>query len=372
MDEVEIVEVSEPKSVNNKTVVIPFSFSYTPLKKLALINFEKNPDSKYLALEPQYFEDKNSGKAFRIVAYRRDGYVDVYDDENLTDDRDDTFDVTGKGLCERNKVVMKNTHFEKVDGNVFISFQFIDKYGREIVANIKEQTTKKTNGLQLLAPVGSSTENPSYLPLFFLYDFDFVRKQHTKVDVTIDGKSIAPDNFPYPLAKDFQFRYYTRYSDDCQIIEFANATSGVLQEYTPNVNGTFVRDSLEHTFADDGALLKVALKDTNHPFTMEFTRGFPDVRSLVDLSNYTDTFKLSAGDTMGFVAGEYTVKREAHNVHIELFPSGGWKPVPDSLFTKMMFGKKSLFCTWPKTYKYIQTINITTLESTSHWGRKEA
>ncbi|WP_416150138.1 hypothetical protein ACM26V_03865 [Salipaludibacillus sp. HK11] len=360
---------TNPISLSNKTVIIPFSFSNTPLKKLALINFEKNPDSEYLALEPQYFEDKNFGKAFRVIAYRRDGYVDVYDDENLTDDKDDTFDVTGKGLCESKKVVMKNTRFEKVNGNVFISFQFIDKYGREIVATIKEQTSKKTNGLQLLAPVGSSTENPSYLPLFFLYDFDFVRKQHTKVDVTIDGKTVTPDNFPYPLAKDFQVRYYTRYSDDCQIIEFANATSGILQEYTPDANGTFVRNSLEHTFADDRALLKVVLKNTNHPFTMEFTSGFPDVRSREDLSNYTDTFKLSAGDTMGFVAGEYTVKREVHNVHIELVPSGGWTPVPDSLFTKMMFGKKSLFCTWPKTYKYIQTININTLESTSHWER---
>lgn len=368
VDEMETLKNLESLNVNRKTVLIPFSFSYIPLKKLALINFEKNPDRIYIGLEPQCFDDKD---AYRVIAYRDDGYVDVYDDVNLEDDKNDRFDVTGKGLCERKKVVIENTCFEKVDGCVSISFQFTDKYGRQIVAKITEQTTKKTNGLNLLAPIGSTTENPSYLPLFFLYNFDFVRKNNTKVEVTIEGKSIILDNFPFPLPKDFQWRYYTRYSDDCQIIEFANTTNGVLQECTPDTNSKVVRGSLEYQFAEGGTLVKMLLKHSSHPFIVEFTRGFPDVRSLLNLSDFKDRFKISAGDAMGFISGEYSVRREANCVKIELTPSDGWAAVPNSFFTRIMFSKKSVFCSWPKTYRYIQTIDLTTLESTSNWERIE-
>ncbi|MDQ0257769.1 hypothetical protein J2S74_005231 [Evansella vedderi] len=105
-------------SDEKQTVVIPFGCTYVPLTKLALINFKKNADDKYIGFEPQYLDDKVIGQGYRVIAYRHDGYVDVYDDRNLNDNKDDSFDVTGKRL-------------------------------------------------NLLAPIGSSTETPSYLPLFF-------------------------------------------------------------------------------------------------------------------------------------------------------------------------------------------------------------
>ncbi|WP_280768869.1 hypothetical protein [Salipaludibacillus daqingensis] len=365
----ETLKYSESMKVDKQTVVIPFRFSCLPLKKLALINFEKKPDTHYIALEPQYFDDLTYGHAYRVIAYRRDGYVDVYDDMNLMDDKDDSFDVTGKGLCERKKVGMEHTKFEKENDQIFLSFQFTDKYGRQIRVEITEHTSKKTNGINLLAPVGSSTENPSYLPLFFLYDFDFVRKRKTKAKVIIDGNPITIDNFPYPLAKDFQLRYYTRYSEDCQIIEFANATNEVLKEYTADANRKVVSDSLEYQFGEDRSLEKILLKDSNHDLIVEFTGGFPDVRSLMNPSDFKGTFKISADEKMGYVSGEYSVRREDSSVTIELIPSDGWAAIPNSLFTKMMFSKKSLFCNWPKTYRYIQQINLTTLESSSRWER---
>lgn len=58
---------------------IPFELKYIPIKKLALINFEKNPDSVYNALELQYLDGEEYGTGYRVVAYRCDGFVDVYD-----------------------------------------------------------------------------------------------------------------------------------------------------------------------------------------------------------------------------------------------------------------------------------------------------
>lgn len=354
---------------DNKTAVIPFSFTYIPLTKLALINFEKSPDSNYVGLEPQYIDDEQIGTGYRVIAYRQDGYVDVYDDISLNDDKDDSFDVTGKGLCERVKVEMENTRFEKVDDRVLISFQFKDKYGRKIVTNIEEKSARKTNGLNLLAPIGSSTENPTYLPLFFLYNFDFVRKNKTKIEVTIDGKSMILDDFPYPIPKDFQWRYFTRYSSDCQIIEFANASDGFLEEYTLIDQNKVTNEFIDYHFDEDGSLLKIFSKNRPHLLVVEFFRGLPDIRSIADHSEFVDKFKISADNNMGFISGDYSVKRNGNIVSIELIPSGGWTAVPDSFFTKMMFGNKSVFCTWTKTYKYTQTIDISTLKSTSKWER---
>lgn len=64
-------------------VFIPFKIEVVPMTKLALMNFEKRPDIIYNALELQYFSGPPYGCGFRVLAYRRDDFVDVYDDERL-------------------------------------------------------------------------------------------------------------------------------------------------------------------------------------------------------------------------------------------------------------------------------------------------
>lgn len=63
--------------------IIPFKVKYNPVKKLAIIPFEKNPDVIYKSLELQYIEGEPYGRGYRIIAYRNDSYVDVYDDNSL-------------------------------------------------------------------------------------------------------------------------------------------------------------------------------------------------------------------------------------------------------------------------------------------------
>ncbi|MCD8503359.1 MAG: hypothetical protein LRY71_19045 [Bacillaceae bacterium] len=174
----------------------------------------------------------------------------------------------------------------------------------------------------------------------------------------MDGKPIKLQNFPIPLPKDFQFRYYARYSTDCQIIEFANSAEGVLQQISADADGRFVDRGYTFDFAEDGSLVTIAMRGKNHPVEVSFSNGFPDIRTMLDGTKHQDTFKVSASDSVGYIDGEYTVKREGNKVEIELIPSGGWHPVPNSFFTKLMFGKKSMFCQWPKSYKYTQIINL--------------
>ena len=56
---------------------LPIKVKYCPMKKLALIPFENNPDKLYKCLELQYFDSEVSGTGYRIIAYRNDNYLDV-------------------------------------------------------------------------------------------------------------------------------------------------------------------------------------------------------------------------------------------------------------------------------------------------------
>lgn len=176
------------------------------------------------------------------------------------------------------------------------------------------------------------------------------------------------DNFPVPIMKDFQRRYYARYATYCQIIEFANATNCILDEHKLDSSGLVVHKSFEYQY-NNGTLQKIISKNSRKPLFVKFNCGFPDIRTLSDGTEYVDTFKIITDGTVGFISGKYFVERKENVVKIELSPLDGWTPVASSLLTKMIFGKKSIFCSWPKTYRYIQNINIDTLESVSYWER---
>lgn len=44
------------------------------------------------------------------------------------------------------------------------------------MVNPKEFSNEKSIPMNLLAPIGYGSKNPNFLPLFFMYDFDFIRK----------------------------------------------------------------------------------------------------------------------------------------------------------------------------------------------------
>ncbi len=75
-----------------------FSLDIVPMQKLFLINFEQDPDEIYHALEPQWFDGPDYGRGLRVVAWRKDGYVDVYQQPDLPKDED--FSVARKRQAE--------------------------------------------------------------------------------------------------------------------------------------------------------------------------------------------------------------------------------------------------------------------------------
>jgi hypothetical protein len=346
----------------------PFQIRHNPIQKLAIVNFEKNPDRLYTGLELQYFDDDLYGNGYRLIAYRLDGYVDVYDDLQLQSVENESFDVAGKGLGEHIRTIIENPTLKVENGNFHLAFRFQDKLNRKVAVEIGEQNRKKTNGMNLLAPIGASTEAPTYLPLYFLYNFDFLRKKSTEVHVYIDGETIQQDNFPFPLPKDLQWRYYSRYSMDCHMIELLCAGKRRLARIQLQGEGELIDQHFRYRFKDAN-LASIHLRHTKHPFRIDFSDAFPNVLRIQDGESHSGAFKATADEPMGEIGGVYSATRLDNKVTIELIPDKGWKAVPNSFLTRVLFGKNSLFAKWPKTYMYEQNIDLKTLESVSQWRR---
>lgn len=358
-------------------VYLPFSITITPIKKLSLINFDNDPDEIYNSLELQYIDGEPYGIGWRVIAYRNDKYVDVYDSKSLTFIKDEAFDVTQKGLNKHVQVAMNHIYFEKDRDGIHIGFEFNDIENRVISVQIDEHNRRSSKYVDLLAPIGHGSEKPTSLPLFFMYKFDFVRKAGTNLSIQIDGKKRTPDKFPAPMPKEMQFRYFTRYSMDCQIIEFASAGKRILEQYELTKEHKIIFHNTEYELdkKEDRILLnKIIIRDKNHPIQITFSDGIPVYYNEISSSNKKDihfesNFIINAGASMGTISGKCSFQLKDKIMYYTLIPTEGWSSVPNSLLTRIMLGKNTFFCTWPKTYKYQLEINNNNGESESSWIR---
>lgn len=348
--------------------IIPFKLLCMPMRKLALISFEKDRDEVYRGLELQYIDGLPYGTGWRVLAYRNDNYVDVYDDIELNTIENERFDVAEKGLKNYIKTAINEVRFEKDDYGVHICFWFQDILNRNISVQIHEHTNRKSKAMNLLAPIGSGSESPTSLPLFFLYEFDFVRKHKTKMLIEIDGKLRRADNFPFPITKELQWRYYTRYSMDCQIVEFAKSQEGILKSVELDKDYSYKEDGTTYYFNINkkGMSLKtITIDDKRHQVKMIFEPPLPIVNNID--GEIKGKFNVITDPAMGTVDGTYQWKQHDGYHSIRLLPEGGWTSVPNSFITKMILSPKSLFCTWPKSYLYTQEIEMNSFSSKSEW-----
>ncbi len=337
---------------------LPIKIKSSPIRKLAIIPFEKNPDVIYCGLELQYFDGEPYGTGYRVIAARNDKYVDVYDDESLHFIKKEQFHVTGNGLHKHVQTRIKNVTFSKVDNCQSISFEFTDIEERVISIRLEENTSTKSISMNLLAPVGVGSKHPNYLPAFFLYEFDFIRRKNTVNSCSIGGKKIQIDTFPFPMGG--QSRFYARYSNECEILEFANTDNTVLREVTLNENKTYWENNVEYIFSEANVLQEIVVH-----FGKKVVRiGFDP--SLNFFETGSGFFTIKPREQMGYLQGLFEVKYSTQT-EIILIPNSGWIPKPTTFLTQKLFSKNSVFCSWSKKYTYKSIIDWDKQEIVSNW-----
>lgn len=344
-----------------KPFLNPFLFQIDPMKRLLLVNFEKDTDSKYIGLEPQYFDDKINGKGLLVIAWRKDMKVDVYHEASLHPNPD-KFDIAGKGLGLMQKVIFEQKDFEINEYGVQANIIFRDSENRKVEILIKESHPKMREPFGLLAPMGDAATNPSAMPLVLLHDFYFVRRNNTVIHVKIDGKSHQPDKLPIPL--DNTWMYFTRYSSDPFIVTF-----------NPSQNGALVND-LQGVILEIngfGAEMKKLVKSgAGHEIRLVFSPAFPQINLLKEGTELKGEFVISGHESTGKIKGIYHVKREMKQVQLKIWPLGGWIPNESKFSLRFLYMVAKVFKNWPKTYEWQATLKEVEggWEIHSKWERK--
>lgn len=343
----------------NKKINLPVMVKYSPIRKLAIIPFEKCPDTFYKGFEIQYIDGEPYGTGYRLLAYRNDDYVDVYDDMTLNYIEDEKFNVVINGLNKHVQTPLSRVRFCKVGNNQIISFELVDIQNRKITVHIEEQTKKKSKSMNLLAPIGAGSKNPEFLPVFFLYEFDLMRKKKSIVRCNIDGKDIKIDSFPMPI--NGQSRLYARYSNECEMIEFAEASMTELKEIELDENNTYCDGNIKYSFDEEFALKNIIVHIGEHDVNIFFEAGVNLYNSCIS------KFTIIPREQMGYIQGEYNLEYGDNTAKFCMIPKDGWISRPNSFITRFIMGKKSIFCSWSKKYMYEAKIDLSTKKVDAYW-----
>ncbi len=335
----------------------PFTLKVMPMERLFLINFEKDPDAVYIGFEPQWFDDAAYGTGLRIIAWRKDGYVDVYQQPGLT--LEDKLDVAAKGLAESFVRPLSNARFEVTASGIDVAFAFEDKTGRAVEVEVVERSKKATRPFPLLAPVGSSSTHPSSLPVYFMYDFYFVRRAHTAVTIRIAGRQHRPDPFVFPLGG--ARVYFMRYSADTFLVDWCPAQSKALEALQVEGAQATGPDQSRYELVEDAhglGFARIHGQRKRHAFVAEFTPPFPEITRVQENASLQGAFVLGADASVGVIRGTYRVSRRGDEVEVILEPNGGWEPRPQTLFLRFLFTAAKVFRQWPKTYRWTAKIKV--------------
>ncbi|ORX87641.1 hypothetical protein BCR32DRAFT_307394 [Anaeromyces robustus] len=246
---------------------------------------------------------------------------------SLRFNEEEKFDVTINGLHKHVQTEISQTNLNMDDSCEHISFSFSDMNHRKINFNIKEKTNKKSKPFNLLAPIDK-----------------------TEIECFIDNKKVLVDKFSFPM--NFQFRYNARYSNQCDLLEFANTDSSSLLEVELDDNNTYKNDNVEYNYEEPNSLSSIIVRLEERTIDIKFSPSF-------NMNKECDgSFIIQPEESMGYIEGIYSIKKEDHKIDIKLVPQKRWKSVPNSFITKMILNSNSLFCQWSKNYEFTEEIDI--------------
>jgi len=202
--------------------------------------------------------------------------------------------------------------------------------------------------------MGDAAEHPSAMPLVFLHNFYFVRKSHTDIEISIDGKQHHPDELPLPM--DFTKMYFTRYSPQPLIATLNPAHNGKISpiDLTPAVEKISLDDyDFYLKWKDQQPFIKrIIRKNEVHSVTLDFKNPFPDINSLENDIKLKGIFTIEAHPSTGYIKGEYILEKKDNHIALKMIPSKGWKPRHAKFSLFILYSVAKIFKKWPSTYEW--------------------
>ena len=336
----------------------PFHLQIDPMRRLLLINLERDPDAIYKGFEPQAFDDEVHGRGIIVIGWRVDGRVDVFHPAGVRLDPA-TYAITGDGLHELLERPLQDARFDIGPYGVDADVRFEDVAGRSVALRVVERSKRLAPRIALLAPMGAAATAPSALPLVLMRDFGFVRRAATEARVVIDGREHALDQLPVPI--DLQRMYFVRYAEAPLIATLNPAHDGPIATIAlPDgavVDHAGARHHVERTGART-SLASIERVEADQRVAVAFAPAFPNQLDLAPGTALEGRFTITSDPRIGHVAGAYVVRREGDDVHVRMVPSEGWTPRERRWSVRLMYRVNAAFRSWPSTYVWNATIDL--------------
>ncbi len=352
-------------------VSVPFSLKVDPMERLLLVDFTRDPDPLYETFEIQVFDDLEHGIGLLVLGAQRDKKVDVYHQPGLDLSRTD-YGIVGRGLDEMLERAMGEARYEVSPYGVNVQVSFDDKLGRPVRIRVYEKGLKPRNPFSLLAPMGSGTEDPPSMPLLLLYDFYFVRRAGTEVEVVIDGVSHQPDPLIFPI--DGTRVHFIRYSAEPFILMWNEQQDGPLDTLRVEKPGELTCGGAVYNLVDNQGRLELSgmrPAQSRRDIRFVFDPPFPDLACLREGVQGGGDFTLWMED-IGTLEGVYTFQRSAGRARVEVHPSRGWRPRVKHTSARVIFSLARNFRDWPKTYRWSAVLDLEDMDAPmmkSGWSR---
>lgn len=349
-------------TVGAKRLVLPFSIAVEPMARLLLVNLERDPDSVYAGFEPQAFDDEVHGRGLIVLAWRRDGRVDLYHQGGLRLDPSG-YDIAGGGLHAMHERAFDGAWFEVRDIGVDADVRFEDADGRRVELTVRELGARPRPRIGLLAPMGQAASAPSALPLVLLRDFSFVRRARSEVRVAIDGREHAVDRLPVPIER--QSVYFVRYAEEPLIARLNPAHDGPVATLDAGRSGTQVlpdvvgetRVEVRHQ-GGGAAIARLERRSSDQAVRLDLDPPFPNLLDLRDGLGVDGAFTITSDPTLGRVAGTYRASRSGDTARIAMTPSGGWRPAERRWSIRLVYAIAPVFRRWPTTYAWSAELDL--------------
>lgn len=340
-------------------VFSPFAIVIEPMKHMVILDFPGH--DTYNAMELQIFDHPEKGQGANLLLSHAEGSkADFYFEPTVKMDR--AKNNIGGGVGEWVETPLEY-HYKVTPAGLDAGVEMTDLAGRHIKLRIKENRRDRRPRLNMLAPMGAGIQAPTFLPFFYMYGMDLVRRANTEFTLTIDGQPYLPGKLP-PVPHNLAGTYFARYCPDPLIAMINPATCAELDPVPPDADYTLVDNNgyceiQRFTQAGDG-----------HTVHMTFTPPLPDVTGLKDGATVAGRFAIGTDDIEDVIAGDYTVRCAGAQVTVTMHPTDDWWP--KGLLAKGTFlFFPPVFRKWMQDYRWTAVLERTDgrMFMTSEWER---
>ncbi len=312
----------------------PFSLDISPMEKLMLIDFKG--DSLYETIELQVFDDYR-GKGAAVILYGKNGMNDVYFTDSV---------FVNLALFQGHLSIDKHIAYslQTTDSGLDAYVKLKDKLGRKIEVKVKERSNKSPK-TSFLAPIGGIIKTFTFFPLFYMEDFNFVKRSGTALTVTINNKALQASKIPILL--NGSFVYLSRYSTKPVICCVNEQYTGELKPLFPLKDYSCKDGNMNYTLVNNNGHLeinKINCNDSKSNVSVTFSPSIPDLINLKNGAKISGKFSFEVDCISGIVAGEYQIVRTNENLSISMSPKEAYSPMNGHL--------------WVLSYKWIANMQF--------------